>query len=213
MFGSMEPEKLKWPTVPLSDLVHEFRYGTSEKSQPEGHPTLRIPNVVGGSISLADLKYVPVNDKELDRLRLREGDIFFVRTNGNKEYVGRSAVVTSEIERQSGYSVSDFIYASYLIKARVKSEKLNSHFLQSFLSGPAGRKMLLERAKTSAGQYNINIEGLGSLRIPLPPLEQQKNFESRATEITRRMDLACEQSGTLGTLFSSLQHRAFSGQL
>lgn len=213
MFGSMESGSENWPTEQLGHLVDEFRYGTSEKAQPDGFPTLRIPNVVGGSISLTDLKSVPVNDKEFNRLRLRTGDLLFVRTNGNKDYVGRSAVVTNDMERVSGHPVSEFIYASYLIRARMKFSKLNPHYLQSFLSGPSGRKMLLERAKTSAGQYNINTEGLGSLDILLPPLAQQGEFERRATEISARAKALQRQSLSLDTLFASLQHRAFAGQL
>lgn len=213
MFGSTEPDKLMWPTKNLSQLVQEFRYGTSEKSQTNGSPALRIPNVVGGIISLEDLKCVPVSEKEFSRLRLQEGDILFVRTNGNKDYVGRSAVVTSSIEKVSDFSVGEFIYASYLIRARINSEVVNPHFVQTFLSGPTGRKMLLERAKTSAGQYNINTDGLGSLTIPLPPLEQQVVFEKRVAKITMKIGALRLHLSTLDSLFSSLQHRAFSGQL
>jgi type I restriction enzyme S subunit len=98
----------------LGAIVEEFRYGTSQKSEGEGHPTLRIPNVIGGAINLDDLKFVPVASKELDRLRLRQGDILFVRTNGNRDYVGRSAVVASALGKLDEYRAGDFIYASYL---------------------------------------------------------------------------------------------------
>ncbi|WP_448950228.1 restriction endonuclease subunit S [Labrys neptuniae] len=213
MFGDPKIGGMKWPSMLLHQVVEEFRYGTSEKSQPDGHPVLRIPNVIGDSISAEDLKYVPLNEKEFERLSLRYGDILFVRTNGNKEYVGRSAVVTEKLERMSGHAASEFVYASYLIRARLKSNLINPHFLQTFLSGSSGRKMLLERSKTSAGQYNINTAGLGDIRVPVPPLEQQRNFQERLGLVLERAEIYSMQSKVLGTLFQSLQHRAFSGQL
>ncbi|WP_425645908.1 restriction endonuclease subunit S [Agrobacterium leguminum] len=209
MFGDLT----QWPTLKLAELADEFRYGTSEKSQAVGHPTLRIPNVVGGSVSLSDLKFVPVNERELDRLRLQDGDILFVRTNGNKDYVGRSAVMTTKIESGTDYVLSDFIYASYLIRARVKRDVVNPHFLQAFLSGAAGRKMLLERAKTSAGQYNINTEGLGSINIPIPPIGKQDAFQSTIEKLSENLDASRLNLSQVDVLFASLQHRAFTGQL
>lgn len=209
MFGDLT----QWQTLKLAEFTDEFRYGTSEKSQAVGHPTLRIPNVVGGSVSLSDLKFVPVSERELGRLRLQDGDILFVRTNGNKDYVGRSAVVTNKIENGTGHVLSDFIYASYLIRARVKQDVVNPHFLQAFLSGAAGRKMLLERAKTSAGQYNINTEGLGSINIPIPPIGKQDAFQSTIEKMSENLDACRLNLGQVDVLFSSLQYRAFTGQL
>ncbi|WP_280348069.1 restriction endonuclease subunit S [Pseudomonas sp. BN414] len=59
---------------PLSDLVEEFRYGTSEKSGDSGLPVLRIPNVTKGDLDVSDLKFVNLDRKEIERLLLRDGD-------------------------------------------------------------------------------------------------------------------------------------------
>ena len=61
----------------LADLVDDFRYGTSNKSEESGYPALRIPNVIGGALDLSELKLAPVDDAELTRLRLRAGDVLF----------------------------------------------------------------------------------------------------------------------------------------
>ena len=78
--------------VAMGELVGEFRYGTSEKSGASGFPALRIPNVASGALDLNELKTVAVEAPEFDRLRLLSGDLLFVRTNGNPDYVGRCAV-------------------------------------------------------------------------------------------------------------------------
>ena len=104
------------------ELIEEFRYGTSIKSTEKGYPTLRIPNVVRQQIDLTDLKYVPVSKDEFERLKLHDGDLLFVRTNGNPEYVGRCAVFRSDDLKRYATQGENFIFASYLIRARPEEE-------------------------------------------------------------------------------------------
>jgi type I restriction enzyme S subunit len=197
----------------LSELVDEFRYGTSEKATGAGHPVLRIPNVIGDRITVDDLKYVTLGAAELERLRLREGDLLFVRTNGNPAYVGRSAVVKASLGGEIGFSSEDFVYASYLIRARLKPDLADPTYLQTYLGGPAGRKAALERAKTSAGQFNINIEGLGAIPVELPPIGLQRRFSAQARTVDMLLSAHDMHFAKLDALFSSLQYRAFRGEL
>lgn len=129
----------------LGDLVDDFRYGTSNKSNDQGYPTLRIPNVVGGAIDSRDLKTVPLETAEFKRLKLIDGDVLFVRTNGNPGYVGRSAVFTHAQVNAADFESEDWAYASYLIRARLKQSLLNPWFLQAYLSYPEGRKSVAIR--------------------------------------------------------------------
>jgi type I restriction enzyme S subunit len=197
--------------VPLRDVVSEFRYGTSNKSQSSGNPALRIPNVVGGEIDVDDLKLVPVTKPEFERLRLLDGDMLFVRTNGNPDYVGRCAVFTEESVSRSGLPTSEFIFASYLIRARLKPGICDPVYLREFLSGETGQRDLRSRSKTSAGQYNINVEAIGAIEVPLPPLTCQQNFASAVDRIDRLRQLHREYLAELDSLFVSLQEWAFVG--
>jgi len=183
MFGDPATNPKGWHVATLGGLVAEFRYGTSQKSGPEGLPTLRIPNVVGDRLEPSDMKLVDVPQAERDRLRLRNGDLLFVRTNGNPDYVGRSAVFEGEIMRAAGFDGDNCIYASYLIRARLRTDVANPRFLQAFLSSAEGRRRLKERCRTSAGQYNINTEGLASVPLLLPPIHTQEAFERRCSEV------------------------------
>ena len=210
MFGSEpEPEQCQ----PLGKLMEEFRYGTSNKSNSSGYPALRIPNIIGGEMQLDDLKLVPVEPAELSRLRLRAGDVLFVRTNGNPNYVGRCAVFDPEQIREIGYPLDEWIYASYLIRGRPKLDALNPAYLRAFLSTAAGKKALRERSKTSAGQFNINMEGLGAIAVPLPDIRLQHRFERRMSRLSEVKQRFSSQLLMMENLFSSLQHRAFRGEL
>lgn len=210
MFGDPSTNQMRWGSALLADLVQEFRYGSSKKSAPSGKPTLRIPNVVGNRIDLAHLKLVPVDDREYERLRLLDGDILFVRTNGNPDYVGRSAVFYSDQVTESGFASDQFIYASYLIRARLKPHCVDPYFLQHYLNAEAGRQDIRARARTAAGQYNINTEGLGELPIPCPPLSLQQEFAARVSEIRALEAKQAESRRRIDDLFQSLLHRAFA---
>jgi type I restriction enzyme, S subunit len=211
IFGDPSTNSRNWTMDRLGRFA-EFRYGTSNKSGTLGKPALRIPNVVGGAIDLSEIKFVPVNAAELERLRLRDGDILFVRTNGNPEFVGRCAVFNPSLIT-SGLNGDEFIYASYLIRARLVANSITPLFLREYLLGREGRRQLRSRSKTSAGQFNINTDSLGSISIPLPPISLQHEFARRVSGVddlkkTQRASLA-----ELDKLFASLQHRAFRGEL
>jgi type I restriction enzyme S subunit len=94
------PVPESWQVATLEDAAVAFDYGTSVKCEhgKAGVPVLRIPNVVGGSIDLTDLKHGQPKRNELEQLRLRDGDLLFVRTNGVLENAGRCALYRSELD-------------------------------------------------------------------------------------------------------------------
>lgn len=197
----------------LGDLIEGFRYGTSNKSGEAGYPALRIPNITSGSLDLTELKTVAVTDAEFQRLKLLDGDLLFVRTNGNPDNVGRCTVFSPLAVSATRYDSGKFIYASYLIRARLKNNTLLPVVLQEYLSAGEGRQALRARCKTSAGQFNINTEGLGTLPIPNFPLSLQESFVTRMQAIERLQVVHRASLGKLDALFTSIEHRAFTGQL
>jgi type I restriction enzyme S subunit len=213
MFGDSAASHSSWDVLPFANLVQEFRYGTSNKSQTEGKPALRIPNVVGGIIDPTELKTVPADEAEFERLRLRDGDVLFVRTNGNPDFVGRCAVFESQVVRNTGFGARDFIYASYLIRARLSSNTVTPLFLREYMLGSEGRRQLRARCSTSAGQFNINTENLGSIPVPVPPLALQHEFARRVVAVEQLRTTQRESLGKMDEFFASLQHRAFRGEL
>jgi type I restriction enzyme, S subunit len=131
MFGDPETNPKGWQAGTLGDIIGEFRYGTSVKSGPTGMPVLRIPNVVGGELDTNDMKLVRLSDGELRRLALHDGDILFVRTNGNPDYVGRSAVYRGQVMVSAGFGPNSTVYASYLIRARLRPDNVPVSFNRS----------------------------------------------------------------------------------
>ncbi len=213
MFGDPTLNPKGWKVRSLSEIGVRFRYGTSNKSAGDGKWTLRIPNVIGGSIDVDDLKRVPVTGDEFDRLRLEAGDLLFVRTNGNPDYVGRCAVYDPESINDAGFEGRDFIFASYLIRGRISGDSVAPTFLREYLTTREGRRSLRARSKTSAGQYNINTAGLGAIRVIVPPAELQREFVRQANNVAAIRRISETAAKKVDALFASLQHRAFRGEL
>ena len=182
MFGDPEKNPQGWMISNLAEIVAEFRYGTSQKSGPVGAPVLRIPNVLGGRLDTEEIKFVDLKPVEQERLRLIAGDLLFVRTNGNRDYVGRCAVYRPADMTAAGHDGARTVYASYLIRARLENSVVPC-YVQAFLTTGFGRQQLRERSKTSAGQYNINIEALSSIRVPVPPRAIQEEFSRKRAAI------------------------------
>ena len=197
--------------IPFGKLVTEFRYGTSTKSGSEGLPTLRIPNIIGGEIQGEDIKFVKVTSAEKERLVLRDGDLLFVRSNGNPDYVGRCASFSTTNISNFEFG-SDWIFASYLIRARLCSE-VEPNFASAYFASDIGRRAVRSRAKTSAGQYNVNTESLASIPFPDLAVADQVKFSRQIEGVLECKKIAKSALIETRKLLESTQQKAFRGEI
>jgi type I restriction enzyme, S subunit len=206
LFGDPSTNPMGWKQDKLGNLAVEFRYGTSVRcdSDIEGLPVLRIPNIVGGELDLTDLKYAELPASDVKTLRLNPGDVLIVRTNGNPDYVGRCSVFDED---------ETMLFASYLIRIRLDSDKVNPFFVAAFLQTPEGRRAMAPAIRTTAGQSNINIESLRQITIPLPPSDAQAKFVEHLASLRDIVAKTRMSEVRLTGLFASLLNRAFSGEL
>jgi type I restriction enzyme S subunit len=206
MFGDLATNPKGWQTCCLADVAVDLRYGTSAKcdSRGAGLPVLRIPNVVRGRIDLNDLKYADLSESEVAKLILEDGDLLFVRTNGNREYVGRCAFCEPN---------GDILFASYLIRVRLDKSAVDPKFVAAALATPMGRQAMSPFIRTTAGQSNISQEGLRQIPLILPPLNLQKRFRQQIEDLDK-IEQKRRFAGTkFEMLFQTLLQRAFIGVL
>ena len=191
----------------LGRFATEVRYGTSVASNDKAHgnPVLRIPNVVGDRLALDDLAFVELSDPDVERLRLADGDLLLVRTNGNPNYVGRSVVFRRPDNRT-------WVYASYLVRIRLKDELLPD-FVNTYLGLERGRRQLLKRVTTSAGNNNINANSIRLIRLPVPPPVEQERLAELATAFRHRCDALTAMVAALQDLKKSLMHDLLTGKV
>src|ERR1039458_10241763 len=191
----------------LGDCLEEVQYGSSSKAilqpAPGLLPLLRIPNVIGGKVDFGDLVWLEPTE-EFEKFQLIQGDVLIVRTNGNPDYVGRTAV----------YEGSEFdgcLFASYLIRLRPESGKLLPLFLHEMLQSGPVKKDIRKQVKSSAGNYNLNTQGIRGLRIPLPPKKVQQEFLERLASASSVVDAVARHTEGMRTLRSALLNNHFNG--
>lgn len=198
------------PAMRLGSLAWNSGYGTSEKCVVDGPgvPVVRIPNLVDGSIDLADEKRVADAAADVSGSMLSAGDLLIVRTNGSVDLIGRSAVVQDGI---------DAAYASYLIRYRLDVDRVRPNWVRAMLSAPQVRRKIEPLAASSAGQHNLSLAKLNPLELPVPSLAEQDDGLARIAavrEISGRMsvelDLAERRSRALRR---AVLAAAFSGRL
>ena len=190
--------------------VVDTRYGTSvsaDATVESGVAVLRIPNVMGGEVDTGDLKYVELSPAELKRLSLTTADVLIVRSNGNPEYVGRSAPITEDVAK------STMVYASYLIRLRTETTRLLPEYLSAFLNSAYGRAAMRNAIRTTAGQSNLSGENLTKVRLPVPSIPEQERFRDLWLQVRELRRLIAKSESIANQLREALSIHALSGDL
>ena len=204
------PDGWCWST--LDQLTWHAGYGTSEKCRETntGLPVLRIPNVVRGSLDLQKMKFAPSSYIARDEDLVRKGDLLVVRTNGSRTLIGRGAVIRHPFPEPMSF-------ASYLIRLRLVPCTALLDWIGVLWESVLVRRWIESHAATSAGQFNINLQVLQSLAVPLPPPAEQEAIVDLIEDQLSVVDhLEFEIQAKLNSVYSlrkSILHRAFTGQL
>ena len=205
MFGDPVTNPKGWAIGTIRDLVSSANYGSSAKaSETDGEfPILRMGNITyEGKWDFTDLKYIDLSSKDQDKYLATKGDLLFNRTN-SRELVGKTAVFDEE---------APMAIAGYLIRVRT-NECGNPWYISGYLNSQHGKQTLTNMCKSIVGMANINAQELQDIKIMLPPIELQNQYEYLVKCVNDRSDRLNNSSLELEVLFSALSQKAFSGQL
>lgn len=191
----------------INDLQTESLFGLSVKASETQRagmiPILRMSNIVDGEIDFRGLKYLPakcaVTDKEPNKWLLRDGDFLITRTNGSKDLVGKAAVFHGD---------AIYTYASYLIRYRFNTSVVLPEYVCVLFMMPLVREQIAVMRRQGGGQYNLNSDEIGSIRIPVPSISEQEEiikkyystkdgadkFYTKAEELRKKADTDFEQT-------------------
>jgi type I restriction enzyme S subunit len=155
-----------FPIEPLNSSLSLVQYGISERATAEtvGTPMLRMANLQSDTWDVTNLKYIALNESDKAKYLLEPGDILFNRTN-SKELVGKCCVFNIE---------GEYVFASYLIRIRLKQRTLLPDYVIAFLTSSLGRIQIDAISRQIAGMTNINAEEIRQLRIPIASEDIQR---------------------------------------
>ncbi|MFB7928685.1 restriction endonuclease subunit S [Streptomyces sp. NPDC056039] len=144
-------------------------------------PFLRVANVGRGSLDLAEVHEIELFEGELERFRLRAGDLLVVEGNGSPDQIGRAATWHGAIE--------DAVHQNHLIKVRPTSA-IDPRFLELLWNSPGISAQLMRVAQSTSGLYTLSTSKLNRVEFALPPLAEQGRIVEVLEEQLSRLDAA-----------------------
>ena len=155
--------KQKFPQVDLGSLCKP-EYGFTASAEDKGDARfVRITDIApNGRIRKDESKYVKLT-RESNQFLLKKGDLLVARTGAT---FGKTMLFDENYPA---------IFASYLIRLRFPEESLIPEFYWAF----AQSDKYWEQARslmTGGGQPQFNGNALTQIKIPLPPLEVQREI-------------------------------------
>ena len=144
------------------------------------------------------LPVISLNNMPTEEYLLKDGDIVFVRSNGNKALVGRSVAVYPRNVPTT--------FSGFCIRYRKNDEALTTPYLLNVLKSDSMRAKMTGRG---ANIQNLNQQILGSLKIPVPPLSLQNRFEEFVSQVDKSKAVVQKALGEAQLLFDSLMHKFF----
>lgn len=181
----------EWEAHPFEEFVVKSFYGTSSSTSPTGqYPVLRMGNMAGGGLDLANLVYIDLDPDSFESLRLEDGDILLNRTN-SPALVGKISIFRLE---------SECITASYIVTYRLKKKRLDPSFCNFMLNTPLQQAKIKALAKPSVSQANINPTTFKrELVVSVPALPEQHRIADCLTSLD---DVISAHAQTLDALKS-----------
>ncbi len=187
-----------WPLRKLSAIADGITYGltASAQSQAHGPQFLRITDIQDDKVSWADVPFCECTKREAAAFKLQAGDLVFARTGAT---TGKSFLIRS--------CPDEVVFASYLIRVR-PGHDIDPLFLSHFFKSENYWSQVNQSAR-GAAQPGINATVLGTLRVPVPALDEQRRIaaildQAEALRAKRRQALA-----KLDTLTQSLFRHFF----
>lgn len=155
-----------WVWTTIGNISSNILYGVSESAKDSGkYRLLRITDIQDNKVNWETVPYSDFDEKKVVEYLLKKNDILFARTGAT---VGKSYLVEEDVK--------NCIYASYLIKVQ-SNDLLYSKYVKRFFESGYYWKQISDNS-IGTGQANVNGTILASLRIPLPPLSEQKRIVS-----------------------------------
>lgn len=171
-------------------------------------PFLRVANVTARGLELGDIHQIELFEGELERLRLRAGDLLVVEGNGSASQIGRAAIWDGSIE--------DCVHQNHLIRVRPLDGML-PEYLEAIWNSPQNRATLSDVASSSSGLHTLSVSKLKQLFVPVPTVERQRELVAEVVavrEARARLDASIAVSVRRSQgLRRSLLAAAFSGRL
>lgn len=166
------------PRMEINKISQSVQYGLNEAMNEAGigYKIFRMNEIVrgrmydGGAMKCAD-----ISAEEFAKYKLNRGDVLFNRTN-SIEHVGKTGLFDLD---------GEYCFASYLIRVVPDTKQVLPLFLTMMMNSPIFQQEAKSKAVKAINQANINATIMRNIKIPVPPLAEQKRFVTKIEALER----------------------------
>jgi type I restriction enzyme S subunit len=208
MFGDPATNPKKFSCKPLGELASKFSDGPFGSNLKSSHYTevgvrvIRLQNIGIGEFLDDDKAYI--SDEHFASIRkyeCRPGDVI-IGTLGDPNL--RACILPEWIPVA--------LNKADCVQLRPNELIANASYLCALLNQPATERMAQDLILGQT-RLRISMGRLRGLNVPVPPLSLQGEFARRVTAVEKLKAAHSSSLAAMDSLFASLQHRAFRGEL
>lgn len=173
----------------------KISYGYTAKSSTvnKGPKYLRITDIQNNTVNWSEVPYCEITSEEESKFLLAKGDIVFARTGAT---TGKSYLIESDV---------DAVFASYLIRIRPDTSRLDPKFLYYFFQSSYYWDEIADGISGSA-QGGFNASKLQAMRVSFPSdLKIQEKIVERICDLEIEVEKKSNQLSRQALQISSLR--------
>jgi type I restriction enzyme S subunit len=181
MFGEPATNPMSWPIVSVGSMIESCEAGWSGKGQqrekkPGEIAVLKVSAITKGYFIPEECKVLDDQANIKKYVFPQKRDLLFSRAN-TREMVGATAVITEDFP--------ELILPDKLWKIQF-TEATNTWYMKYILSSKTIRdRVSAVSTGTSGSMYNISMEKLKAVQIPMPNFELQEQFAAFVAQVDK----------------------------
>lgn len=204
MFGDPVANNKDWPSKKLDSVCRNITDGTHDTPErtPSGIPFITSKNVRPFELDLSNLEFVsPETHREIiKRCNPQFGDILYTNIGAS---VGSAVKNTLDFE----FSLKN------VALIQPNANVISSDYLEFMLNNPRFKYSMLSASAAGGAQKFVTLKALRNALVPVPPIKQQNEFANCVNALQQCKNRMLAQADASSSLFSSVQNRAFKGEL
>ncbi|MBN2596335.1 MAG: hypothetical protein JXR82_06075, partial [Marinifilaceae bacterium] len=199
--------------VPFAEIITSSQNGISKRKGIEGSEikVLRLADITNFQIDYSSPRSIVLNEKEVEKYKLNEGDLVAIRVNGSKDLVSRLVHINKMDENEI------WGFCDHFIRFTLDKNLCFPKFYFYFFQLSKVRKYVHDNMVSSAGQNTVSQVTVRSIMVPSIKVSIQhqivQEIESRLSVCDKLEESIQESLLKAEALRQSILKQAFEGRL
>lgn len=210
LFGDPASRTRRFPIQPLQSLLRQplqngAYYPKESYTDVGGVEMVHMSDAFYEVVPRGNLKRVHCAKSDIKKYALSELDILIARRSLTLEGAAKPCLIPK--------SNDPLIFESSFIRVTPHPKKMTALYLYHYLGNERVKQKCVQPYITQSTISGINQSNLERVPVIVPPLALQQDFARRVGAVEKLKTTQRASQLALDTLFDTLQHRAFNGEL